>query len=110
MLNKRLGLSFTDRTSRADAAQGGYQNCAATSDEYNWKGSAHPKSLQACLKIHYTRSRIAVVSKVSDSSGVLFLLEHVDREAIGVHLTGPVGPKAIHLIAPDTFNGHQRPS
>jgi hypothetical protein len=34
-------------------------------------------------------------------------LEHVHRETIGVNLAIEVGPKAIHLIALDTFNGHQ---
>jgi hypothetical protein len=37
-------------------------------------------------------------------------LEHVHRETIGVNLAIPVGPKAIHLIALDTFDGHQWPS
>jgi hypothetical protein len=37
-------------------------------------------------------------------------LEHVHGETIGVDLATPVGPKAIHLIALDTFNGHQRSS
>jgi hypothetical protein len=36
-------------------------------------------------------------------------LEHVDRETIGVDLAIPVGPKAIHPIALDAFNGHQWP-
>jgi hypothetical protein len=42
---------------RADAAQRGYR-----------KGSSRPESLQVCLKIHCTGSRIAVVLKGSDSS------------------------------------------
>jgi hypothetical protein len=37
-------------------------------------------------------------------------LEHVHRETIGVNLAIHVGPKAIHLIALDTFDGHQWPS
>jgi len=37
-------------------------------------------------------------------------LEHVHGEAIGVNLAIRVGPKAIHLIALDIFNGHQWPS
>jgi hypothetical protein len=34
-------------------------------------------------------------------------LEHVRGETIGVNLAIHVGPKAIHLIALDTFDGHQ---
>jgi len=37
-------------------------------------------------------------------------LEHVDGETIRVNPAIPVGPKAIHLIALDAFNGHQWPS
>jgi hypothetical protein len=53
----------------------------------------------------------AAAAKGSGSSkALLFLLEYVDGEAIGIHLAGPVGPKAIHLIAIDALNGHQWPS
>ena len=34
-------------------------------------------------------------------------LEDVYRESIGINLAIHVGPKAIHLIALDTFDGHQ---
>jgi hypothetical protein len=34
-------------------------------------------------------------------------LEHVNGETIGVNLAIHVGPKAIHLIALDIFDGHQ---
>jgi hypothetical protein len=53
-------------------------------------------------------SGMTAAVKGSDSpEALLFLPEHVDGEAIGVHLAIPVGPKAIHLIALDTLNGHQ---
>ena len=38
---------------------------------------------------------------------LLLLLEHVNRETIGVNLVIHVGPEAIHLIALDIFDGHQ---
>jgi hypothetical protein len=34
-------------------------------------------------------------------------LKHVRRKSIGVNLAIRVAPKAIHLIALDTFDGHQ---
>jgi hypothetical protein len=37
-------------------------------------------------------------------------LEHVHGEAIGVNLAIHIGPKAVHLIALDIFDGHQWPS
>jgi hypothetical protein len=47
---------------------------------------------------------------IARREALLSLLEHVQRETIGVNLAIAVGPKAIHLIALDTFDGHQRPS
>ena len=47
---------------------------------------------------------------IARREALLSLLEHVHRETIGVNLAIPVGPKAIHLIALDTFDGHQWPS
>jgi hypothetical protein len=57
-------------------------------------------------------NRTAAAVKGSDCSerALLFPLEHVDGEAIGVHLANAVGPKAIDLIALDIFDGHQRPA
>jgi hypothetical protein len=47
---------------------------------------------------------------IARREAVLSPLEHVHRETIGVNLAIEVGPKAIHLIALDTFDGHQWPS
>jgi hypothetical protein len=47
---------------------------------------------------------------IARREALLSPLEHVHRETIGVDLATHVGPKAIHLIALDTFNGHQWPS
>jgi hypothetical protein len=47
---------------------------------------------------------------IARREALLSLLKHVHRETIGVNLAIPVGPKAIHLIALDTFDGHQWPS
>jgi hypothetical protein len=47
---------------------------------------------------------------IARREALLSPLEHVHRETIGVNLATPVGPKAIHLIALDTFDGHQWPS
>ena len=47
---------------------------------------------------------------IARREALLSPLEHVHRETIGVNLTIHVGPKAIHLIALDTFDGHQWPS
>jgi hypothetical protein len=41
---------------------------------------------------------------------LLFHLENVDGESSRCNRALPVGPKAIHLIALDTENGHQWPS
>jgi hypothetical protein len=41
------------------------------------------------------------------AGALLSHLEHVHGETIGVNLAIHVGPKAIHLIALDTFDGHQ---
>jgi hypothetical protein len=38
---------------------------------------------------------------------LLFRLEHVNGETVGINLVIHVGPKAIHLIALDIFDGHQ---
>jgi hypothetical protein len=48
--------------------------------------------------------------RVGDSAPrqeLLLLLEHVNRETVGVNLVIHVGPEAIHLIALDIFDGHQ---
>jgi hypothetical protein len=47
---------------------------------------------------------------IARREALLSPLEHVHRETIGVNLVIRVGPKAIHLIALDTFDGHQWPS
>jgi hypothetical protein len=47
---------------------------------------------------------------IARREALLSPLEHVHRETIGVNLVIHVGPKAIHLIALDTFDGHQWPS
>jgi hypothetical protein len=47
---------------------------------------------------------------IARREALLSPLEHVHRETIGVNLAIHVGPKAIHLIALDTFDGHQWPS
>jgi hypothetical protein len=47
---------------------------------------------------------------ITRREALLSHLEHVHGETIGVNLVIHVGPKAIHLIALDTFDGHQRPS
>jgi hypothetical protein len=44
---------------------------------------------------------------IARREALLSPLEHVHRETIGVNLAIRVGPKAIHLIALDTFDGHQ---
>ena len=51
--------------------------------------------------------RFCAKADVARREALLSLLEHVHRETIGVNLAIPVGPKAIHLIALDTFDGHQ---
>jgi hypothetical protein len=47
---------------------------------------------------------------IARREALLSPLEHVHRKTIGVNLAIHVGPKAIHLIALDTFDGHQWPS
>jgi hypothetical protein len=47
---------------------------------------------------------------IARREALLSHLEHVDGEIIGINLAIHVGPKAIHLIALDTFDGHQRSS
>jgi hypothetical protein len=47
---------------------------------------------------------------IARRKALLSHLEHVHGETIGVNLAIHVGPKAIHLIALDTFDGHQWPS
>jgi hypothetical protein len=47
---------------------------------------------------------------IARREALLSHLEHVHGETIGVNLAIHVGPKAIHLIALDTFDGHQWPS
>jgi hypothetical protein len=47
---------------------------------------------------------------IARREALLSSLEHVQGETIGVNLAIEVGPKAIHLVALDIFNGHQRPS
>jgi hypothetical protein len=44
---------------------------------------------------------------IAPRQALLSLLEHVNGETIGVNLASHVGPKAIHLIALDIFDGHQ---
>jgi hypothetical protein len=47
------------------------------------------------------------IGDVARREALLSPLEHAHGETIGVNLTIHVGPKAIHLIALDTFDGHQ---
>jgi hypothetical protein len=51
--------------------------------------------------------RFVPTGDIARREALLSHLEHVHRETIGVNLSIPVGPKAIHLIAFDTCNGHQ---
>jgi hypothetical protein len=44
---------------------------------------------------------------IAPRQALLSLLEHVNGETIGVNLASYVGPKAIHLIALHTVDGHQ---
>src|ERR1700738_4009045 len=44
---------------------------------------------------------------IARREALLSPLEHVHGETIGVNLAIHVGPKAIHLIALDIFDGHQ---
>jgi hypothetical protein len=44
---------------------------------------------------------------IAQRQELLSQLEHVNGETIGVNLAIHVGPKAIHLIALDIFDGHQ---
>jgi hypothetical protein len=44
---------------------------------------------------------------IASRQTLLSHLQHVNGETIGVNLASHVGPKAIHLIALDTFDGHQ---
>jgi hypothetical protein len=53
---------------------------------------------------------VPTTGDIARRGALLFPLEHVHRETIGVNLTIHVGPKAIHLIALDIFDGHQCPS
>jgi hypothetical protein len=59
-----------------------------------------------------TASRVRKVptGDIARREALLSSLEHVQGETIGVNLAIEVGPKAIHLVALDIFNGHQRPS
>jgi hypothetical protein len=49
----------------------------------------------------------AATSTVKPRGKLLTHLEHIHGEAIGVNLAVHVGPKAVHPIALDTFDGHQ---
>jgi hypothetical protein len=70
----------------------------------------------SCRQPRLTTWAICRMSALHPTSGIarrekrLLNLEHVHGETIGVNLTIEIGPKAIHLIALDTFNGHQWPS
>jgi len=55
-------------------------------------------------------SSTASTGYIARREGLLLHLEHLHGETIGVNLAIEVGPKAIHLIAPDILNGHQWPS
>jgi hypothetical protein len=55
-------------------------------------------------------SEAAGRAKAAQRQALLSHLEHVHGKTIGVNLATHVGPKAIHLIALDIFNGHQWPS
>jgi hypothetical protein len=46
-------------------------------------------------------------SDIAQREALLSHLEHVHGKTIGVNLAIHVGPKAIHLIALDIFDGHQ---
>jgi hypothetical protein len=54
--------------------------------------------------------RKAPTGDIARREAMLSLLEHVHGETIGIDLAIHVGPKAIHLIALDTFDRHQWPS
>jgi hypothetical protein len=51
--------------------------------------------------------RKAPTGDIAWREATLSLLEHVHGETIGIDLAIHVGPKAIHLIALNAFNGHQ---
>ena len=51
--------------------------------------------------------RFVPTGDIARREALLSHLEHAHGETIGVNLAIHVGPKAIHLIALDTFDGHQ---
>jgi hypothetical protein len=62
------------------------------------------------MALHRANWRFVPTGDIARREALLSPLEHVHRETIGVNLAIEVGPKAIHLIAVDTFDGHQWPS
>jgi len=62
----------------------------------------------ALNKMRARGCRVKPIAQATPRGGrLLSHLEHVHGETIGVNLAIHVGPKAIHLIALDTFDGHQ---
>ncbi len=64
-----------------------------------------PIATKFCIAPKLTR--IVPTGDIARREAQLSHLEHVHGETIGVNLASRVVPKAIHLIALDTFDGHQ---
>jgi hypothetical protein len=68
----------------------------------------HPLCPDSDQILHGTElTRIVPTGDIARREAQLSHLEHVHGETIGVNLASRVVPKAIHLIALDTFDGHQ---
>jgi hypothetical protein len=84
--------------------------------------TSHPSMMETCRATtsavpptadivgHRGHVRQVPRGDIARREALLSSLEHVQGETIGVNLAVEVGPKAIHLVALDIFNGHQWPS